>query len=225
MPDVLERSELPSLWGAIDLDLRHGTPEVLACAITKVSRTERTKLAERLEELLVSEEYLRSEETRVTGAKALILLLPSSLPHLERLLARRHGSRTGELHFSLFCFLDAVHRMRLENAVCSRVEGLVGDYLKSVRSSEGQAPWMAGDLLGDHWPPERAVPILCEAALHGRYAVGREGGVHGLSHALERSDKATQWKIVAVLQEVSRADRSKRVRGYAELVLGNLRGV
>jgi hypothetical protein len=83
---------------------------------------------------------------------------------------------------------------------------------------------MAGDMLGDHWPIEEALPILKRAAARARYAAGREGAIHGLSHALERAPKALQWSIVGTLKNVTQKDRSYRVRQYAAMVLGDLRG-
>ena len=105
------------------------------------------------------------------------------------------------------------------------VLALVEAYLMSTNSAVASAAWMAGDLLGDHWDLRQSLPILTRLATQARYVAGRDAAIHGLSRALARARKASQWAIVQVLKDVSRHDRSRRVRSHARGIVGHLRGL
>lgn len=82
---------------------------------------------------------------------------------------------------------------------------------------------MAGDLLGDHWPLDEALPALTLLVKKARHPAGRRAAVHGLSHAIERATKHEQWKIVETLRGAADADESGAVRRAANAALNSVR--
>lgn len=167
----------------------------------------------------------RDERVRIAAIKLVVALLPRSIGHVERALASTGTRGSYELHFTFFCFLNAVLHGRINEPIEKTVRALVEKYLHNVRTPAAHAAWMAGDLLGDHWPLPVSLPVLLRQARTARFVAGREGALHGLSHALERAPKREQWRIVGTLRSVSRTDRSRSVRAYADAILGALRGM
>jgi hypothetical protein len=137
----------------------------------------------------------KSERQRVSLVKILVALLPRSLSALNDLLIRGNGLDSYEVQFSIFCFLNEHPLIEADTRLRSQLLRSLEVYLRSVRSRAAQAAWMAGDLLGEHWRPEEAVPVLRSVALEVTYVAGREGALHGLAHALERVPKRQQWEI------------------------------
>lgn len=184
----------------------------------------RRRLILRIEESLLKSPRWASERDRVLLAKVVTALLPDSVQLLERLLLGRDNERFAEFQFSLFVALsDLPGVVKVERDV-QQVLDLVELYLLGVRSGTAQAPWMAGDMLGDHWPLGAALPTLERVARRARFVAGREGAIHGLSHALTRASKRQQWVIMQLLLDVSERDRSSRVRRYARSVMGRPAG-
>lgn len=197
---------------------------VLARDIGCLPSARRKRLLEQCSNRRLIELAGKVEEVRVVYAKVLVALLPSSERLLSELLAASKVGVFAEIQFSLFCFLDAALTVPVAHTSRAHLLQLLEQYLMAVRSSRAHAAWMAGDLLGDHWPISDSLPILKRAAKHGRFVAGREAAIHGLSHALNRTSKRSQWEIVQVLKDTCSEDRSSRVRGYADDVLGDLRG-
>jgi hypothetical protein len=102
---------------------------------------------------------------------------------------------------------------------------LVEEYLCHVQRDTARAAWMAGDLLGEHWPLDQSLPSLRATAMKARYRAGREAALHGLSHALGRAAKRDQWSILETLKHVAAFDRSRKVRNYATSIMEDLRGL
>jgi hypothetical protein len=192
----------------------------IASAVSKIASWERKELVDRLHNAVLVNSPVADEECAAL-AKLLVAMLPETLRVVLTLVSQR---RPPEVLFSLFCFLDQSQLLNLSPSVIAEIPRAVGAYLLEADTEAAQAPWMAGDLLGDHWSVEAALPILLKAAEEGRYAAGRAGAIHGLSHALERVGKPKQWEIVGTLKRIASNDRSQRVRAYAQGVLGELRG-
>lgn len=190
--------------------------------VARLSAVKRRALGYRSAKALAKEHATRDETVRVFLAKVIAAALPDSLPWLAELLKPRPGAALAEVQFSLFCFLDIAASD--SRPAAADVLGLVETYLLNISRESAHAAWMAGDLLGDHWPLRASLPVLTAAVSKGRFAAGRLGGIHGLSHALARASKREQWAIVDVLKQVALTDRSSRVRSYALSVLGDMRG-
>lgn len=181
-------------------------------------RPGRSELLQRVGESVRGDGAASDEALRVSLARVLVALLPDSFDMISDLLEWRAGARAYEVHFSLFCFLDDPPATA-DRQLRDRVATLVEDYLRTVRASTARAAWMAGDLLGDHWVTEEAVPRLIRLATDARFVAGRHGAVHGLAHALPRSSKPTQLEIVATIRAVAERDRSARIRRQANYLL------
>jgi hypothetical protein len=209
---------------ALSLASDAATVREIAQTAAGLGAESRTRLAEECARALLAEGSY-DEKLRVVLAKTLIALLPESFRRLAKLLSPDVKGAGAEAQFSLFAFLGEVPQLFAAHETRERVLELVRQYLLNVNHDVAQASWMAGDLLGDHWPFEESVPVLAHAAKHARFVAGREGALHGISHALDHVPKRVQWELVATLKGVTENDRSARVRRYAQSILGNLRGI
>ena len=175
-------------------------------------------LLKRAASALESKAVVTSEDLRVGLVKVAIALLPDSLPLVRAVIIDERHKYDPEVRFSLFCFLGDLPGLSIGEAIEEEICGCVSTFLAEVRTNAGQAPWMAGDLLGSHWRAAPGVSALCGVAKEARFVIGREAAIHGLSHALERSPEL-RASIHSVLNEIADADRSGRVRRYARAVL------
>ncbi|MGH7392722.1 MAG: hypothetical protein ACREM3_25170 [Candidatus Rokuibacteriota bacterium] len=157
----------------------------------------------------------RVERFRVGAVKVLVALLPSSLQTIHQWLHRRGRDDVYEVHFTLFCFLDRVVEVSESKALRRRVLSELRWYLGSIKSEAAQAAWMAGDLLGDHWNVDEALPVLVWAANHAQHDAGRRGAVHGIAHMMNRVSGAKHRALTELLDKVARSDPSGRMRHYA----------
>jgi hypothetical protein len=196
----------------------------LVAALARQGPILREQLLSEVAEAASSRGVGHDETHRVAMARTLVALLPKSLDLLADVL-RGDDRRSHELQFSLFCFLGDHPQVQSDQRLRHQVLRHVESYLHSVRAPTGQAAWMAGDLLGDHWPWKEAIPVLVSVAKTARYVAGREGALHGLSHALDRADTKAQWEVMGTLRLVAETDRSKSVRSYATGIMGSLRGL
>jgi len=171
-------------------------------------------------EILKDRESIASEALRISFVKILIALLPESLRSLQRIISDPIGEYDAEIRFTVFCFLNESLRLGISAEVERALCDAVGTYLHKVRKEGAQAPWMAGHLLGAHWPAAYAVATLAKAATGGRFAAGREAAINGLSYALD-GERGLDDSARAALCKVSQTDRSPRLRRYAQSVLEN----
>ena len=196
----------------------------IARTFKRAGKRSRAHLVAHLGDAMREPRLFDSEESRVAFAKIAIAFLPASAAIIGAVLQRSPTSELGELQFSLFVFLSDAPGF-LSRKEMQTLQQLVEQYLLSVRSRAAQAAWMAGDLLGDHWPLRDSLPILLRTATFAKHAAGREGALHGLAHAIDRASKREQWAIADRLRTMARTDRSPAVRRYAGQVLGPLRGL
>lgn len=160
-------------------------------------------------------ELLKDQDVTRSMAVVLVSLLPKSAHSIRNILCNLEGKML-ELHFSLFCMLDCAPEIPRAEKFALEVPLLVQDYLMNIRSEAAFAAWMAGDLLGDHWEPKTALPVLLKVAREGRFVAGRLGALHGLDHLRDHMAPASWREIVGtLLHEMRRTDRSKDVRWHA----------
>ncbi|MGI8496276.1 MAG: hypothetical protein ACR2OG_01655 [Gemmatimonadaceae bacterium] len=164
------------------------------------------------------------EPSRVTLARLLAALIPDSIPAIASSLQTSDLSdASAELQFSIFVALSDLPALITDAQVLDTVTQLLKRYLLAIDTDMAQAAWMAGDLLGDHWLLALALPTLCDVARGAQHASGREGAIHGLSHALGRASKAEQWKMVELLNAIATTDSEPSVRQSAEMAISSLR--
>jgi len=184
------------------------------------------RLVGELERLASRAGLLESEQSRVLIARVLVALVPGSLSLIESYLHTTHVSEeSAELQFSLFVALSELPALLDDSRLLSMITDMVRRYLLGIDTAASQAAWMAGDLLGDHWPVLLALPVLVDVAKTAGHAPGREGAIHGLSHALSRTSKRDQWRIIQALKNVATSDTNESVRRSAEMAMSSLRGL
>ena len=193
--------------------------------IGSLSEHTRRRLFQILVEAVPSLRVLANEPSRLLLAKLIVAAVPESTIVLRRVLHELPDEDfVGELRFSLFVALSELPDLLSESEL-AEVEREIDAFLQDVPRDSGQAAWMAGDLLGDHWPLSQALPTLIRLSRMAQHSAGREAAIHGLSHALDRASKPQQWQIIDTLKQVARIDRDSGVRGYAKDVLGEFRGL
>jgi hypothetical protein len=194
----------------------------IADRIRTFDRIEQNIILNTCEKILSDEKAPLNEVNRVACVKILISLLPLSMPTLERLLKKRKGKEAYEIHFTIFCFLDRVICLHVNNRTSSLILDAVSEYLHNVSSETASAAWMAGDLLGDHWKSKETFDILLSAAQNGRYVAGRLAAIYGLEQRIKGTtpNSHLRKRALQILHEVSSSDRSCRVRVSACYVVG-----
>ncbi len=210
VPETIEQQ----LDAAVGLVIRNADVADLARSIRKMSPARRSRVLE-----LAAGRASLPQRLFPAAAQLLVALLPVSAERIRRYLRRRRTARDYELHFSLFCFLDQAPEVPGARAFARRVPAMLRDYLMSVPSGTAYAAWMAGDLLGDHWEPSAALPVLLDCARSARYSAGREGALHGLAHLSTRVPPQQAVRIRAVLRDVLTSDRSASLRFDARSIL------
>ena len=169
---------------------------------------------------------VKNEQPRVLMARMLVALIPGSLSLIESYLHTTNVSKeTAEMQFSIFVALSELPALPIDPQLLSNVTEIVREYLLRIDTHVSQAAWMAGDLLGDHWPLSLALPVLLDASKAADHVAGREGAIHGLSHALSRTSKPDQWRIIQALKDIAASDRNESVRRSAEMAMSSLRGL
>lgn len=215
----LHPSVVYTMTRVLSVDAYQSDFDDLSSRINELDTENRKRLLTLGEEALELAEVRRVEKLRVGTVKVILALTPESATIIRRWIAERTSSYSYEVHFTIFCFLDRVlnwpdtRKFRLE------IAELLEEYLLQIKSESAEAAWMAGDLLGDHWPLTQSLPILKRAANKGRFAAGRLGAIHGLSHALGRLTPARKRAVLELLKEISKLDVSSKVRVTARMIL------
>lgn len=169
--------------------------------------------------------YRENEAASIAAVRVIVALLPLSLGAIADLLNRRLNWHQYEVHFTLFVYLDAAQEMPDVPFLTKDVLLLVENYLMTVPRKTALAAWMAGDMLGEHWNEQEAVPLLMRTAQGAKYSVGRKHSVFGLAHMLDRLpvESDTHKQVRKTLREISLSDPSKYVRENAKEVLNDWR--
>lgn len=208
-------SHLSKLVGP--LDYTTPVPELMA-RIERQGRFITRRLILELEYLTSMPMALQTEESRVLIARVLAALFPESLDLIKSYLHTTDLSeQDAEMQFSIFVALSELPALVGNSEALSEITDVLQKYLLAIDTSTSQAAWMAGDLLGDHWPLPLALPVLFSVVHAAEHVAGRQGAIHGLSHALLRTTKKDQWKIIEALKNVAANDPDYNVRRSAEI--------
>ena len=166
-----------------------------------------------------------NEAVRITAVRGIVALLPTSLAAIADLLSRCQNKHHYEVHFTLFCYLDSAQEMPDASSLTKDVLLLVENYLMTVPRKTALAAWMAGDMLGDHWNAQQALPLLMKTAQGAKYSVGRVQSVLGLGRILDRIlvENDAHKNILKMLRKISSSDPSKYVRENAKEMLRDWR--
>lgn len=155
----------------------------------------------------------------------LLAMLPVSEAIVADLLNKQNSERDFHRHFLIFfTFAWPVHEIPL--AVCPTARRFARDYLSQVDKDLECGPYMAADLLGDHWPSTRSGIVDLEWIIMNAHEIGRHWAIYGLDCIASRTkSKAILNRVEVCLRRVSTADRNHRVRNDAESTLKRLRSL
>jgi hypothetical protein len=188
-------------------ELLEGEFDSLATHLRGLSSGQRDLLAARCKRALRTA-LVRITRTRVAICKTLCAAAPESADVVRRLLDVRQDKDSYEVQFSLFCFLNEVPRIPGARRFAREIPGLVEKYLMNVRAETGRAAWMAGHMMGDHWPKRsEAVRVLTNVVSRAQYAAGRRAAAMALEELLtEDIGSRMRKEILTSLNEVKRSD-------------------
>jgi hypothetical protein len=159
------------------------------------------------------------EPVRVGLVKVMVALVPESSRLIRCWLLKTTGRFVPEVHFSLFCFLHLIRELPSAQEFAKELPRLIEGYLTSVKHGTAKAPWMAGDLLGEHWSDRESLEILLPLANSAKFVAGREGALHGLAHLVSKGSSKFRDEIIGVIKQISEKDRSQKIQKYAQLIL------
>lgn len=217
---IRDRSDsAQSLESLLGIDANKEPFEGVAQRVQHLSRVRRQALLAACQAVLTDPVGRKQESVRVSAAKALIALIPDSKETIRSFLEKRSDVASFEFHFSVFCFLDKTPNLPNAEHFTQEVPILVEQYLLNLRTETARAGWMAGEMLGEHWPEAEALPTLRRVARSARFVAGRLGALHGLAHALSKMDGPKRESVIGAVNQIAKYDRSSRVRSYATQVL------
>ncbi|MBM3156839.1 MAG: hypothetical protein FJ004_06100 [Chloroflexi bacterium] len=207
------------------LDLDKTYYKEIAPEIQRLNRSKRDRLLLLCERAFSELDLRKDTRTRVAAAEVMVALVPDSADSIRRWINTRSGKYIYEVHFSLFCFMDLVLDLPRAEEFAAEIIALVEKYLMGLESDRASAGWMAGDLLGNHWNTEEALPILVKAAKEARFVAGRDAAVDGLGYILQSLQKSDPRRksIISLLREIAANDRSKNVKAAARNALNLLK--
>jgi hypothetical protein len=179
------------------------------------SSAERSAIARRCADMLLTQASVRSRNRRLTIIQVLVELFPEAEPEVRRVFSNRSVAGIAEVHFTLCLFLLNSQRSVQQKAT------LLHDFLMRSRNDAGSASFNAGCVLGWDFPPKLAVPLLLDVLRHSRYVEARASAIHGFEHLLKRipQDGAASRRVRATLLSVSKHDPQRRVRARAKSCL------
>lgn len=143
----------------------------------------RSRIVKAIEQVLHRSGGLAREPIRRRIAAFVGADLRESLVVAQQCLTVR-GVGSSDLHFKVFSWLSSLSGRQV------RAAALAQEYLMSVRTSAGQAAFMAGEYLGAHSSLHVSVPRLRSAAAGAEHTAGRVAALHGIAHALGRLEAA-----------------------------------
>jgi hypothetical protein len=193
-----------------------------ASTLARLTPRARQRLCRSLAARLRMTQAASDTAARIAAVRCLVGLLPTSAATIRRLLRSTTPRHMYEVHFTLFCYLDEA--ADVDRDFGAEVPPLAATYLSSIDRETACAAWMAGDLLGDHFPPSLSEPLLRRLVFSARYTAGRLGALHGVEQLLCRVTRRRRASLIRDLGAVARRDRSGRVRTLARALLRQLRG-
>ena len=164
------------------------------------------------------DEITENLDLRIPVVRIVVALMPLSFPLIARWL---QDKRRREIHFTLFCYLDWINKLPEGDTSRSETLRLVERYLLETDSEAANAAWMAGDLLGDHWPVMESLPVLIRILQLGRYVAGRKAALSGIEIMLNNPNLGLhdRKRLIAAVKEARSHDRSGQLQSTARSML------
>jgi hypothetical protein len=173
--------------------------------------------------LLANEGLCRNEADRVQTASLVVDKLPRTARDIQLLLLGTPHRLSREVQYSILNCLDY---STISPQNIKLLLPAVAELLNNV-SSETAYVWMKlGCLLGDGWlraadakMRHEIIHTILNAVRSARFVSGRKGALHGIEHALNIVSLHQGKKLLEVVREVARTDRSVSVRRSAYFIL------
>jgi hypothetical protein len=178
---------------------------------------DKNQLIKNISRMVIYDE-IKDVRIRIGLIKFIIGLIPYSINLIEKILRLNRNKYDYELHFTLFCYIDNIVYTKDEGLI-TRLTKVLIYYLKNVKTSTAKAAWMAGHLLGDHWPTHKALPALIEIVRSSGNRIGREAAISGLGELYKRINSKDKKTIISILKDIAKQDPSKEVRLLSEVII------
>ena len=177
----------------------------------------KNQLIKNISRMVIYDE-IKDVKIRIGLIKIIIGIIPYSINLIEKILRLKRNKYDYELHFTLFCYIDNIIYTKDEGLITRLIKVLI-DYLKNVKTNTAKAAWMAGHLLGDHWPTHKALPALIEIVRSSGNRIGREAAISGLGELYKKVNSKEKKKITSILKDIVEQDPSKEVRLLSEVII------
>ena len=211
--------KIVGLRRVLGLDLHNATVDEVRKCIRKLDRKSLEHVLSVCTKVLGDDKIgLRENDSiRIAAILAIVAAVPHSERIMQRLIANTSNRNAYEIHFSLFCYLA---HMPNTTQLCSLMLDHVESYLRHVSKNTAKAAWMVGDLLGDHWPLKKTLPVLLKLAQEAKYVAGRDAALYGLRATLANSTltESSRKQVIVALKDISKNDRSETVRSTARFI-------
>lgn len=184
---------------------------------SNIPSNHKNQLIKKISRMVIYDE-IKDDKIRIGLIKLLISLMPESFNLIKKILELKRNKYDYELHFTIFCYLDDVTYKETKESL-DQLTRVIVDYMKNIRIETAKAAWMAGHLLGDHWPAKKALPALIEIIQDSKNRVGREAAISGLGELYKKVNTIEKKKIVDLLQYLVVNDRSKEVRLLSGVII------
>jgi hypothetical protein len=191
--------------------------EALITYYKKFPENYRTGVTKKLEKLINYDET-KEENVRIGIVKLLISLIPESFLLIKKALSLKRNKDDYELHFTIFCYLDDA-LITNNNSMIEELTALLIDYLAKIKVRTARASWMAGHLLGDHWPAEKSLQALLKLATNAKSRISRESAIYGLRDLYQRVNRIHKSQIKSQIEKMGKNDRSKNIRSLSKVIL------
>jgi hypothetical protein len=200
---------LTSILSIVPTDVVKSDFDRLARHVASMPAARRRLLATRCRGLLRKPSIVRDTAARVVVCKLLCATAPDSAATIRQHLELGRGRDRYEVQFTLLCFLDQIPAIPRARSFARTIPELIEHYLMNVPADTGRAAWMAGHMLGEHWPRRaEAIHVLMNVISNGRYKAGREAAKMALEDVVADGSvaAATRKKVQAALKEIDRQD-------------------
>ena len=213
-------SDLELLWKAISPNGRTLSTDELLDKVRTLKKTKREYALSLCKKILKDKKIglHKNDYIRVAVIGIIVAALSHSAFLIESLINKKTGRNAYEIQFTLFRLLGWTPHAEKS---CPLMLTHVRNYLLTTKYDTAQAAWMAADLLGDHWPLEKTLPVLLEVVKNAKYVAGRDAALYGLTISLTNLSQSSPHRkqIIASLNQLAEYDPSSKIRTIAAYIL------
>jgi hypothetical protein len=184
---------------------------------------DRGSLLSKAKRILRDKQCHENLDIRIFAVKTVIALLPDSIKEIRFWFSdstSSHYKHKHEVIFTLLCYLEEINEVpSINKKVRHELLSIVHGFLLYAKGDRQSSTWMAGDMLGDHWNRQEALPILLDVIDNGKYVDGRMSALGGIFKVCKKlPDKQPLKKaLLEKLKKNKTTDRSRTIRAYIEM--------